>query len=42
MVTMTIAATRMHRSLVYFATSDVYDILHISFLLLIMTGVVLE
>ena len=41
-VTMTIAATRMHRSLVYFATSDVYDILHISFLLLIMTGVVLE
>ena len=40
-VTMTIAATRMHRSLVDFATSNVCVILHILFVWLIMTNIVL-
>ena len=41
-VTMTIAATRMHRSLVDFATSDVCAIPHMYFLWLIMADVVSE
>jgi len=41
-VTMTIAATRMHRSLVDFATFGACVILHVSFLWLIMADVVLE
>jgi hypothetical protein len=39
-VTMAIAATRMHRSLVDFATSNVCDILYVSFLWLIMADCV--